>query len=156
MWQPKPMKGFISNMFRAGKTLDVITLFHKPSVQASIRAQTLLKQASAQASQSATEDQASDHTHQNQTVTRTDPFELEVTEAAPTPDQLRSIFEYVGSGKAGELVQGAASESDALRKVKEDGGLFIRPVTVDWNEGRAVIGDNDSEILKLLKMNKKS
>jgi arsenate reductase-like glutaredoxin family protein len=138
-----------------GKTLDVITLFHKPSVQASIRAQTLLKQAAAQASQSATEDQASDHSHQNQTVTRTDPFELEVTEAAPTPDQLRSIFEYVGSGKAGELVQGAASESDAMRKVKEDGGLFIRPVTVDWNEGRAVIGDKDSEILKLLKMNKK-
>jgi len=97
-------------------------LFHKPSVPASVRVSTILKQASAQASETATEDQASDHTHQNAAVTR-DPFELEVTEAAPTTDQLKSIFEYVGSGKAGELVKGAASESDALRKVQQM-GLF--------------------------------
>ncbi|KAJ9611987.1 hypothetical protein H2200_003582 [Cladophialophora chaetospira] len=135
-----------------GKTLDVITLFHKPSLQASVRAQTILKQASAEASAHATEDQASDHAHQNK---RSEPFDLEVTEADPTPDQLKSIFEYVGNGKAGELVKGAASESDALRKVKEDGGLFIRPVTVDWSEGKAVIGDKESEILKLLGMTKK-
>jgi len=155
MWQPKPSKGFVSNMFRMSKTLDVITLFHKPSVQASVRVQTLLKQASAQASQHATEDQASDHSAQNDTVTRNEPFELEVTESAPTPDQLKSILEYVGSGKAGQLVEGAASESDALRKVKENGGSFIRPVTVDWSEGRAVIGYDQSEILNLLKMSKK-
>jgi len=155
MWQPKPSKGFVSNMFRMAKTLDVITLFHKPSLPASVRAQTLLKQASAQAGETATEDQASDHSHQSQAVARTEPFDLEVTEAEPTPDQLKSIFEYVGSGKAGELVKGAASESDALRKVKEDGGLFIRPVVVDWSEGKAVIGYKESEILKLVKMDKK-
>lgn len=137
------------------KTLDVITLFHKPSLPASVRAQTLLKQASAQLNETATEDQASDHTPQNEAVKRTEPFDLEVTEATPTPDQLKSIFEYVGSGKAGELVQGAASESDALRKIKEDGSLFNRPVVVDWSEGKAVIGDKESEILKLLKMQKK-
>ena len=127
----------------------MVTLFHKPSLQASIRAHTILKQASAHASESATEDQASDHSHQNK---RSDPFELEVTEAEPTPDQLRSIFEYLGSGKAGELVKGAASESEAMKKIKEDGSLFNRPVTVDWSEGKAVIGDKESEILKLLKM----
>lgn len=136
------------------KTLDVITLFHKPSIQASIRASTILKQASAQASQTATEDQASDHTAQNTTVTR-DPFELEITESAPTSDQLKSIFEYVGSGKAGELVKGAASESDALRKVAQDGSLFTRPVVVDWTAGKAVVGDHESEILKLLKLDQK-
>ncbi|OAP56743.1 hypothetical protein AYL99_08855 [Fonsecaea erecta] len=132
------------------KTLDVITLFHKPSLPASVRVQTLLKQASAQAAETATEDQASDHSHQNATVTR-DPFELEITEQPPTPDQLKSIFEYVGSGRAADLVKGAASESDALRKVKQDGSLFTRPVVVDWSAGKAVIGDQDSEILKLLK-----
>ena len=61
----------------------------------------------------------------------------------------------MGSGKAGELVKGAASESDALRKVKEDGGLFNRPVVVDWSEGKAVVGDKESEILRLLGMEKK-
>ncbi|KIW47188.1 uncharacterized protein PV06_02783 [Exophiala oligosperma] len=151
MWQPKPSKGWVSNMFRMSKTLDVITLFHKPSISASVRVQNLLKQASAQAEQTATEDQAADHTAQNETVTR-DPFELEVTEAAPTPDQLKSIFEYLGGGGvAGELVKGAASQSDALRKVNEDANAFTRPVVVDWGRGKAVVGDKKSEILKLLK-----
>jgi arsenate reductase-like glutaredoxin family protein len=110
----------------------------------------LLKQVSAQSQATATEDQASDHTVQNQAVTR-DPFELEVTEAPPTPDQLRNIFEYLGDGKAAQLVKGAASESDALRKLKEDGENFQRPVVVDWNQGKAVAGENESEILKMIR-----
>ncbi|KIX10332.1 uncharacterized protein Z518_01414 [Rhinocladiella mackenziei CBS 650.93] len=140
-------------MFRLSKTLDVITLFHRPSLPASVRVSNILKQASAQASQTATEDQASDHTPQNEAVTR-DPFELEVTEAPPTPDQLKSIFEYVGNGMAGKLVKGAASHGDALRKVKADGDAFTRPVVVDWARGKAVVGDKESEILQLLKAEK--
>jgi arsenate reductase-like glutaredoxin family protein len=128
----------------------VITLFHKPSISASVRAANILKQASAAASETATEDQASDHTPQNKHVTR-DPFELEVTEAAPTQDQLKSIFEYVGAGKAAELVKGAASQNDALRKVHEDGDAFKRPVVVDWANARAVVGGDGSEILKLMR-----
>ncbi|EXJ86441.1 hypothetical protein A1O3_03392 [Capronia epimyces CBS 606.96] len=143
-----PTPGFV-----VSKTLDVITLFHKPSVPASARVLTLLKQASAQASETATEDQASDHTPQNTAVTR-DPFELEVTETAPTPDQLKSIFGYLGAGVAGDLVKGAASQSDALRKVQENGDVFTRPVVVDWGRGKAVVGDKESEILKLLKAEK--
>ncbi|KAL2429059.1 hypothetical protein ABEF95_003961 [Exophiala dermatitidis] len=150
---PKPSKGWISNMFRMGSTLDVITLFHKPSIPASVRVLNLLKQASAQASETATEDQASDHTPQNTAVTR-DPFELEVTEAPPTSDQLKSIFEYLGPGVAGELVKGAASQSDALRKIQSNGDAFTRPVVVDWTRGKAVVGDKESEILKLLKAEK--
>jgi arsenate reductase-like glutaredoxin family protein len=140
---------FKSNMFRS-KTLDVITLFHKPSVAASTRVANLLKTASAHASATATEDQASDHTPQNKAVARS-AFELEITEAAPTADQLRSIFEYLGSGKAGQLVKGAASESDALKKLKESGDNFERPVIVDWNQGKAIAGENESEILKMLR-----
>jgi hypothetical protein len=52
------------------------------------------------------------------------------------------------------LVNGASSESEALRKVKSDGASFQRPVIVDWSEGKAVLGDNESEILKMLKMQK--
>jgi arsenate reductase-like glutaredoxin family protein len=133
----------------------VITLFHKPSLSASVRVANILKQASAQASATATEDQASDHTPQNQAVSR-DPFELDITEAPPTPDQLKSIFGYVGAGKAGALVKGAASESDALRKVQENGDAFNRPVIVDWAQGKAVIGADESEILKLVRESKEA
>ncbi|KAL8628078.1 hypothetical protein Q9189_006214 [Teloschistes chrysophthalmus] len=119
------------------KTLDVITLFHKTSSPASIRAHTLLKQISAHASETATEDQATDHTAQNK-LQRTE-FELNVTEDPPTSDQLRTILEYVGSGggRAGQIVEGATDESDALKKLKEDPGRFKQPVVVDWNNGRA-------------------
>lgn len=143
------IKPFVSNMFRS-KTLDVITLFHKPSLPASTRVANLLKTASAHASETATEDQASDHSHQNTAVAR-EPFDLEITESDPTPDQLNSIFEYVGGGKAAQLVKGASTQSDALRKLKESGDNFQRPVIVDWNQGRAVVGENESEILKLLR-----
>ncbi|KAI4120296.1 MAG: hypothetical protein LQ338_007115 [Usnochroma carphineum] len=124
-------------MFRFHKPLDVITLFHKASSPASVRAQTLLKQVSAHASETATEDQATDHAPQNK-VQRTE-FELNVTEDPPTSDQLRTILEYVGSGagRAGQIVEGAADEADALRKLKEDPNKFRRPVIVDWNNGRA-------------------
>ena len=128
----------------------MITLFHKPSAASSVRIATLLKQASAHAAETATEDQASDHSYQTQHTNR-EPFELEITENAPTPDQLSSILEYVGAGKASQLVKGASSQSDALRKLKENSENFLRPVVVDWNQGKAVVGENESEILKLVR-----
>ncbi|KAL8716159.1 MAG: hypothetical protein Q9220_000064 [cf. Caloplaca sp. 1 TL-2023] len=98
------------------------------SSPASVRAHTLLKQISAQASETATEDQAADHTAQNK-LQRSD-FELNVTEDPPTSDQLRTILEYVGSGggRAGQIVEGATGEADALRKLKDDPENFKRPV----------------------------
>ncbi|KAI4196757.1 MAG: hypothetical protein LQ348_002252 [Seirophora lacunosa] len=155
-------------MFRFHKPVDVITLFHKASSPASIRAHTLLKQISAHASENATEDQATDHTSQNK-LQRTE-FELNVTEDPPTSDQLRTILEYAGSGagKAGQIVQGAADEADALKKLEEDPNRFQRPVIVDWHNGRAgknmehsrmpelklmrqtVFGDKESEIMKMI------
>jgi arsenate reductase-like glutaredoxin family protein len=128
----------------------VITLFHKSSSAASVRIANLLKQASAHAAETATEDQASDHSHQTQHTNR-EPFELEITENAPTPDQLSSILEYVGTGKTSQLVKGASSRLDALKKLKENPEDFLRPVVVDWNQGRAVVGENESEILKLVR-----
>lgn len=61
----------------------------------------------------------------------------EVQEEPPTSDQLNSILEYVGSDKAGQIVKGATSTTDALRKLKQSGDSFIRPCVVDWNNGRA-------------------
>ncbi|APA11674.1 hypothetical protein SS1G_05135 [Sclerotinia sclerotiorum 1980 UF-70] len=135
-------------MFRFHKTLDVITLFHKASSPASLRVFTLLKRASANAAAFATEDQASDLAAN--TTPQRDEFELEVTESAPTPDQLRSILEFMGPSKIGSIVTGAKDEADAVRKIKSNEDSFQRPLTVDWSNGRAVAGDNESEILKML------
>lgn len=104
----------------------MITLFHRPSTPASLRVLTKLKQISAQASETATQDQATDHTAQNK-LQRTD-FELNVTEEPPTSDQLRSILEYVGGLRASQLVDGARDAQDAMRKLKEDGRKFKVPV----------------------------
>ena len=93
---------------------------------ASIRVQSLLKQASAHASETATEDQASDHTEQNN-FQRTE-FQLNVTEDPPTGDQLRTILEYTGDRKAGQIVEGARDIVDALNKLKQDVGKFRAPV----------------------------
>ncbi|KAI1842592.1 hypothetical protein JX265_012584 [Neoarthrinium moseri] len=140
-------------MFRFHKTKDIITVFHKASSPASVRVANLLKQVSANASEPATEDQASDHTPQ--TDPKRQEFDLEITESAPTPDQLKSILEYVGTGKISSVISGASSEKDALRKFKESNDNFKRPVVVDWNNGKAVASESDSEILKMLKDLKK-
>ena len=62
---------------------------------------------------------------------------VDVQEGAPTPDQLTSILEYLGPSKAGSVIQDATGTTDALRKFKQNESLFQRPVTVDWNNGRA-------------------
>lgn len=115
---------------------NVVTLFHKPSSQASMRAHTILKQANAQSVATATEDQASSHSAQNK-AERTE-FELEVTEEPPTADQLKSIVEYLGGPSAiGRVIEGAKDETDALRRLKADANTFQRPLVVDWNQGKA-------------------
>ena len=112
-----------------------ITHFHRPSIPSSVRVNTLLKQLSAEASETATEDQAADHTHQNK-VQRT-AFELNTTEDPPTTDQMRTILEYVGVRKANQLVDGAKDEPDALRRLKEDPGRFKPPVVCFEGEGKS-------------------
>lgn len=118
----------IANIDPQHKTLDVITLFHKASSPASIRVHTLLRQASATASETATEDQASDHSAQSNPKTHRAEFKLEVTEEPPTEDQLRSILEYIGAQKAGTIIKGAKDEADAMRKLAANGDSFERPV----------------------------
>ncbi|KAG5953870.1 hypothetical protein E4U53_001318 [Claviceps sorghi] len=140
-------------MFRFHKSLDIVTVFHKASSPASTRVANLVKQISANAQAGATMDQASDHTAQ--TEARRDPFELNITEEPPTVEQVRTILDYIGKESINKVVQGATNEKDALKKFRESKENFLRPVTVDWNNGRAVAGDSESEILKLLKAQSK-
>ena len=87
---------------------------------------TFLKQISAQAVETATEDQAGDHTAQSN-LQRHD-FDLDVTEAPPTGDQLRTLLEYIGEQKAGTLVEGAKDAKDAMAKLKASAAAFRAPV----------------------------
>ncbi|KAL6361535.1 hypothetical protein LRP88_05005 [Fusarium phalaenopsidis] len=134
-------------MFRFHKTLDIVTVFHKASSPASVRVANLLKQVSANATAGATLDQASE------TKPAREQFELNVTEDPPTDDQVKTILEYVGTSGISNIIKGANNEKDALKKFKESKENFIRPV-VDWNNGKAIAGDNESEILKLLNAKK--
>ncbi|KAI4732353.1 hypothetical protein E4T50_17062 [Aureobasidium sp. EXF-12298] len=136
----------LKGLFKEAGVKDVITLFHSPNSPASIRVHTLLKQTAGAAHSTATIDQASSHPQQSK-VGRTD-FELDIQEGVPTNDQLTSIFEYLGQDKIGSVVEGASSTTEALRKLKDNGSLFQRPLVVDWGNGLS--GDNESEILKLL------
>ncbi|KAF4551710.1 putative redox protein fmp46 [Elsinoe fawcettii] len=135
-------------LFGEAGVRDVITLFHAPKNPSSIRVYTLLKQTAGTSQSTATEDQASSHDQQSK-ISRTE-FDLQVEENAPTNDQLQSILEYAGEGKAGSVVEGATSVADALKKVRQ-GSQISRPLLVDWNKGQVVAGDNESEILKLVK-----
>lgn len=91
-----------------------------------MRVHALLKQASANAASTSTQDQASDHSAQ--TNSTREEFKLEVTESAPTSDQLRSILEYVGVSKVGSVITGAKNEADAVRKFRSNDDSFQRPV----------------------------
>jgi hypothetical protein len=91
-----------------------------------MRVYNILKQASALATEHATEDQASDHTYQTKAVRQS--FELNITEDPPTQDQLKSILEYVGAQNAGTIIKGARDKADAMRKLKESSDNFQRPV----------------------------
>ncbi|KAL1992850.1 hypothetical protein VTN49DRAFT_3606 [Thermomyces lanuginosus] len=140
-------------MFRLHKTLDVITLFHKPSLPSSTRVLNILRMASAAASETTTMDQASDQT--NTIDNRRGEFQLDVTEAPPTPDQMRNILDYLAAKgvKPSAVVPGARNAEDAIKRVKEsDANGIVRPIVVDWVNGKAVVGDNESEILKLVRL----
>ena len=61
----------------------------------------------------------------------------DVQEGVPTSDQLTNIFEYLGQDKIGSVIEGASSTTEALKKLKDNGSAFQRPLVVDWGNGRA-------------------
>lgn len=74
-----------------------------------------------------------------------------MTNGPPTADQLKSILEYIGAGRVSDIVEGASDEADAQRRLRGNPSTFKRPVVVDWNAGKVIVGDKDSEIEGLLK-----
>ncbi|RDA91183.1 hypothetical protein CP533_4810 [Ophiocordyceps camponoti-saundersi (nom. inval.)] len=126
------------------KTADVITLFHRPGSAASNRVAELLKKTSIQVQTAAAENKTSER----------EPFELDITEELPTSGQVETILEYAGQRGIPRVIQNARDVKDALQRFKESKDNFLRPVTVDWDKGKVVAGDNESEILKLVNARK--
>ena len=106
--------------------MDIVTVFHKASSPASSRVANLVKQISANAQEGATLDQASDNS--GQIGAKRDPFELNITEDAPTSEQVQTILDYVGRAGVGRVIKGAHNEKEALQKFKESRENFLRPV----------------------------
>ena len=104
----------------------MVTLFHRPASTSSVRALALLKQISATVGNNGSEGLAANHVTRSKL--KRGEFELNVTDDAPTGDQLRSILEFVGARKASQLVKDARDEADAMKKLKENGDNFQRPV----------------------------
>lgn len=112
------------------KTLDIVTLFHKPSSAASVRVANALKQISANATSSATEDQASDHTPQtNAKRQQLQQFELDITDKTPTTDQLKTILDYIGKANIHTVIEGATTHNEAMKRfIASPETTFKRPV----------------------------
>lgn len=106
------------------KPLDIITLFHKANSPASTRVAALLKQASAAASESSAGEASKVHRPE---------FKLEITEQAPTADQLQTILQYAGAGRISSIIKGATNEKDALKKFQENAENFQRPVVCSFS-----------------------
>lgn len=102
------------------KTLDIVTLFHKANSPSSTRVVNLLKQLSADASQAANESSSASAIRE--------PFDLEVSDAAPTSDQLHTILGYVGTSGIPKVVAGASTVTEALRRFNKDNDSFQRPL----------------------------
>lgn len=104
--------------FQSRKTLDVVTLFHKAGSPASVKVVNLLKQVSAGTQGDAVKDGP----------VQREPFELNVTEDNPTPEQVETMLQYVGNNGISSIIKGARDEKDAMRRYKESKENLLRPI----------------------------
>ncbi|RVD87627.1 uncharacterized protein DFL_001848 [Arthrobotrys flagrans] len=142
-------------MFRFHKTLDVLTLFHSPRSEASNRVLSALKTANTAAEESSADLGTNGNTNAGD---KKQIFELDVVEGPMTTTQLRSILDYVGENKVGDIVEGARGVHDAMKILEGAKGVDAvkRPIVVDWNNGRVVLGEKQSALQQLVESLPKS
>lgn len=122
--------------FRFHKSLPNISIFHHVKSPSSLRAVNVLKRASAEGYPFGS-GKALD-------------FKLEVVESAPNPDQMNVISSYVSQPASSLLASAhpasASSTSGDAKHVHESASknpMNLKwPIVVDWENGRAVIGDS--------------
>jgi len=121
--------------WRAHKSLPNISIFHHAKPAASQRAVNVLKRATGEGYPFGSGKALQ--------------FNLEVVESAPTPDQMNIISSYT-SKPASSLLAAAhpsasAETGDAshVHKQVSQNPMNLRwPIVVDWENGRAVVGDS--------------
>ncbi|OLL25115.1 hypothetical protein NEOLI_002859 [Neolecta irregularis DAH-3] len=111
---------------RLNKSLPVLSLFHAPSSQSSLSALRLL-----------------------QSRNKNEIYNLDIVTEKPTKDQLRCIIEYTGC-KPSEVVSGAKNLDEAMDLISSNLEKLQRPITVDWNKGWAIIGNEQDKINQLI------
>ncbi|KAK9459109.1 thioredoxin-like protein [Lipomyces oligophaga] len=114
--------------FNSART--VITLFHSPTSSASRRILQCLKQ------------------HESSVSNRL--YDLDVTEGVPTRDQLKTILKYAGETKVSSIVPGATSYTEATAILEGGEKNILRPMVIDWSNGKAILGDDEPAVKKLL------
>ncbi|KAK9383927.1 thioredoxin-like protein [Kockiozyma suomiensis] len=113
--------------FNSART--VLTLFHSPTSSASRRVLQFLK---------------------SQEAAKKRLFELDVTEGVPTKDQLKTILKYAGEHKVSAIVPGAQSYTEASSILEGGSNELLRPMVIDWTNGKAVLGDDEAGVKKLV------
>lgn len=76
-------------------------------------------------------------------------FNLEVVESAPTPDQMNTIASYTSQPASSLLASahpsssGSSGDSKHVHEQVSKNPMNLKwPIVVDWENGRAVIGDS--------------
>src|SRR5438128_1870912 len=118
--------------------IPIISLFHNPSCSHSLAALSLLRSAS------------------DRVLNTRAAFNLDVVEYIqnpPTPDQLRLVSQYLGPPPQKLLRPDAPkveSLAEVIAEVRRDPAVLERPIAVDWDNGRAVIGRPPEKVLELV------
>jgi arsenate reductase-like glutaredoxin family protein len=83
------------------------------------------------------------------------PYQVDVIEYLsnpPTPDQLRQVSNYMGTVQG--MLRPDAPKVDTIGQlielVKENPAVLERPVVVDWDKGRAVLGRPTADAVEKL------
>ncbi|KAK7208102.1 thioredoxin-like protein [Myxozyma melibiosi] len=108
---------------------NVITLFHSPTSSASRRILQLLKSKQTEGKRL---------------------FDLDVTEGVPTKDQLKTILKYAGQSKVSAIVPGATSYTEASAILEGGSKNLLRPMVIDWVNGKAVLGDDEAGVKTMI------
>ncbi|KAJ6260858.1 hypothetical protein Dda_3519 [Drechslerella dactyloides] len=130
------VENLTGNAYTQHKTLDVLTLFHSPRSEASNRVLSALKAANTAAEESAAAPAAAPAAS-NGSNGKKEVFELDVVEGPMTPTQLRSILDYVGDAKVGDIVDGAKGVTDAMKILEgaKDANKLKRPISSSKLDG---------------------
>ncbi|KAI5809976.1 thioredoxin-like protein [Peziza echinospora] len=133
----------LPKIFQMSKTPDILTLFHSPSSPVSVSILNYLKETSKPA-----------------TPDSPPRFELDVITAPtlPTPSQYISIIDFLGGeAHAKSVLSGVDNSDEGARKLADQAAAekstaisLHRPILVDWNNGRVVLGGDINEVKTLV------